>query len=114
MRLDILLAILPAALAMPSVKRDSPAPLIMPRDESTIIPGKYIVKLKEGSSASALSDTLSLLAKSPEHVYSSAFSGFAATLDKKTLDALRDQPNVSLLWDSSVGMLLIWLSGRLH
>lgn len=94
MRVEALLALLPVVLAVPSVKRDEPAPLIIPRDAEALVADHYIVKLKDSSEASALDDSLSLLAKDADHVYTEAFRGFAATLDKKTLELLRDQPDV--------------------
>lgn len=95
MRPNILLAILPVALAVPSVKRDEPAPLLVGRDASTVIANKYIVKLKESSGASALSSSIGILSESPDHVYSDSFRGFSATLDDATLKAMRDQPDVN-------------------
>lgn len=97
MRLQTLLAILPVAFAAPALKRDEPAPLIIPRDADALIADKYIVKLKDGPSI--LDDAMSALSIDAKHVYSNVFNGFAATLDKKALENLRNHPDVSLSSD---------------
>lgn len=97
MRLSVLLAILPLALGAPTTKRDEPAPLHAAKEQSTVIPGKYIVKFKEGSAmASGKEGTMSIMAESADHVYSDVMHGFAGSLDEAALEELRNHPDVSL------------------
>ena len=92
-----LLALLPLALAAPATSGplDRRAPIIQPRGVE-IIPGKYIVKLKDGSNNDALEKAISLLTKvTAKYVYSNEkFKGFASDLDDFTLDILRRLPQV--------------------
>lgn len=100
MRLDIPLALLPLAAAHPWAKRAEPAPLLVDNniDESEIIADKYIVRFRDGASfTSAVDDAVAILSSVPDHVYSSTINGFAATLDKETLEALRDHPDVDYI-----------------
>lgn len=96
MRLQLLLSILPAVFAIPPVKRDEPAPLLVSRDAHALVANKYIVKMKDATTASALESTISILSKEPDNVYGSIFRGFSATLDQATLKAIRSQPDVRL------------------
>ena len=52
MRSATLLALLPLAMAAPSMKRDSPAPLIAPRG-AQLVEGKYIIKMKSDAATAA-------------------------------------------------------------
>lgn len=78
--------LLPLALA---------APVIQPR-AAQLIPGDYIVKLKDGASESALQDAIRhIKAGSAKHVYRSRrFKGFAAKLSPQVLDAVSKLPEV--------------------
>lgn len=88
----VLLAALPAALAAPAIQqRSEPAPLNI-GDGTT---GKYIVKFREGTEASSFSSAMGLLTVEPEYVYSTLFRGFASTMDKSTVEAVRNHPDVS-------------------
>lgn len=80
--------------------RAAPAPLLFPRaDPSDVIAGKYIVKLKDGSNAASIDGALAILSttEGADHVFSGVFKGFSATIDKASLDALR---NHSSVWPS--------------
>jgi hypothetical protein len=89
-----LLALLPVALAAPAVQ---PAPVIQPRGVQ-LVPGKYIVKLKDGVASGKVDAALNKLAGvKADHVYRGAFKGFASKLDAKTLDAVRLNPDVSAI-----------------
>ncbi|KAF2468473.1 subtilisin-like serine protease-like protein PR1A [Lindgomyces ingoldianus] len=80
MHVSLLLALLPYALA---------APVITPRG-STIIPGKYIVKMKAGASKASLEEAKALLAHSPDHEYGfGSFSGFAGKISDATVANLQ-------------------------
>jgi subtilisin family serine protease len=97
MRLQVLLALLPAVLAAPSSpakREDGPAPLYVPDAGEALIANKYIVKLKDGASVAAVQGNLKLAKSANDHVYSEVFNGFTATLDATTLSVLRDQPDV--------------------
>lgn len=99
MRLNTL-TLLPLAAAHPWAKRAEPAPLVTSEniDESDIIADQYIVKFKDDASiAAAVDGAVSILSVTPDHVYSDAISGFAATLDKDTLEALREHPDVEYI-----------------
>lgn len=111
MRLHYLLSVLPVVLAYPSIRRDEPAPLLVSRNANAAVPNKYIVKLKDASTDSILDDALSILPKDPDHVFSTAFKGFSATLDKAALAAIRNQPNVSSSLFRNLGFMLIDHSG---
>jgi len=79
MHSSLLLALLPYVLA---------APVITPRD-SAIIPGKYIVKMKAGTSKANLDAAKALLANAPEHEYGfGGFSGFAGKISDATIAKL--------------------------
>lgn len=87
-----LLSLLPLALAAPA---PSTAPVIEPRG-TTIIPGKYIVKMKDGVNTTSVDSALSLIGSAAaDHVYKAgAFKGFAGALDATTLSALQAHPDV--------------------
>ncbi|KAK5997458.1 Cuticle-degrading protease [Cladobotryum mycophilum] len=104
MRGIVSLWLLPAVLAVPGIviKRDEPAPLLIPRGESKIIADHYIVKLKDGSGLAALdggglNNGLDLPSVSTKHVYRSVFRGFSGTFNKATLKSLRDHPDVEYI-----------------
>lgn len=71
------------------------APVLQPRGLQ-VIPGSYIVKLKEGASDGLLHTTLDgLKAIKTSHVYRAGkFKGFAAKLDAKALAAIKNLPEV--------------------
>lgn len=105
-KLATLLALLPLALAAPALpKRDAPAPLIRSRN-AQLIPGKYIVKMKDEVTTASLQDFINDVADSAsvDHVYkaSSAFRGFAGRLDAQSLAALRDHPDVDYIEQDAV------------
>jgi len=79
-------ALLPLALA---------APVIQPRGLQ-IIPGNYIVKLKDGSTENTLLNAIKQLKSSPtKHVYRAGhFKGFAAKLSPQVLEAVSKLPEV--------------------
>ncbi|KAK4165538.1 cuticle-degrading protease [Cladorrhinum sp. PSN259] len=89
-----LAALLPLALA---------APVLQPRG-AQLIPGSYIVKLKDGTTDSTLQNTLKgLKAVSPDHTYKGGrFKGFAAKLSAANLDAVRKNPNVEYIEQDAV------------
>ncbi len=98
-----LLSLLPLALAAPSaVRRSEPAPVLTPR-ASSLIPGKYVVKMKGGTSAAALEEAMAAVPGDAEHVYTAGdFTGFAQALDAKALDALRSHPAVDFIEQDAI------------
>ena len=95
MRTATLFALLPLAMAAPSTKRASPAPVIKPRG-ATLVENKYIVKMKSGVKSEAMSSTMSTFSANAEHVYNTGrFNGFASTLTAEELDTLRNDESVS-------------------
>jgi len=92
-----LLALLPAALAAPTAEPlDKRAPIISAR-AGHVVPGKYIIKLKEGTSDDALEAAVGKLGKSKaDHVYRNRkFKGFAGKVEAALLEELRALPEVS-------------------
>lgn len=90
MKLSLLLALLPVALALP-------APVIIPR-AGTPIPGRYIVKMKNQNLESLINTALKLLKKDPAHVYKFGnFGGFSADITDDIVQVLRNLPGVSLV-----------------
>lgn len=71
------------------------APVIQPRG-AQLIPGSYIIKLKDGASDSALQDTIKhLKSVQADHVYRAGrFKGFSAKLSPSVLAAVRKLPEV--------------------
>lgn len=104
MRLNVLLALLPMALAAPQTKRAEPAPVLTPRTEaSNLVADKYIVKFKDDTAFASVDDAISsMLSGTPDHVFHAAFQGFSATLDKATLKALRDHPDVDYIEQDAI------------
>lgn len=98
MRSATLLALLPMALAAPhaQVKRDYPAPVIVPRG-GTHIEGKYIVRMKKDTISTAVSSAISSIKSDADYTYTRGFNGFAATLEADELSNLRNDANVSHL-----------------
>ncbi|KAL6872054.1 serine protease [Trichoderma novae-zelandiae] len=103
MRLSVLLSVLPLVLAAPATeKRAEPAPLLVPTSKHGLVADKYIVKFKDGSSLQAVDEAVSSLVSSADHVYQHVFRGFAATLDRETLEALRNHPEVDYIEQDAV------------
>jgi hypothetical protein len=95
MHVSLLLSLLPAVLAAPKAKRSEPAPLIVPRgDPADLIPGQYIVKLRDDSPFSVLDDAMRLFPNDADQIYNGTFNGFAAKLSESDVEALRDDINV--------------------
>ncbi len=86
MQLLVWTALLPLVLA---------APVIQPR-AAQLIPGNYIVKLKDGSTEASLQNAIKhLKSTQAKHVYRSGrFKGFAAALTPQVLDAVSKLPEV--------------------
>lgn len=98
MHLSALLTLLPAVLAAPATidQRAEPAPLFAPKAQD-IIPGKYIVKFKDGIARIATDNAISALSSKADHVYEHAFNGFAGSLSKEELKTLRNHPDVDFI-----------------
>ncbi|KAF2830369.1 subtilisin-like protease [Ophiobolus disseminans] len=95
MKLSLLLALLPAALA-------APAPMIIPRAGSPI-PGRYIVKMKNENLQQLINSALLLLRKDPAHVYKfGGFGGFAADMQDDIVDLIRNLPGVEYVEQDAV------------
>jgi len=86
-----LASLLPLALA---------APVIQPR-AAQLIPGSYIVKLKDGSSDTTLLNAIKGVR--PNHIYrNSKFRGFSADLSSSALKAVQDLPEVDYIEQNAV------------
>ncbi|KAL2193301.1 protease [Corynascus similis CBS 632.67] len=94
MQLFALATLIPFALA---------APIIQPRGLQ-LIPGEYIVKLKDGASESTLQDAIRhLKTGNAKHVYRSRrFKGFAAKLSPQVLDAISKLSEVEYIEQDAV------------
>ena len=102
MRSATLLALLPMAMAAPSVvKRDSPAPLVVPRGAS-LVEGKYIVKFKKDVGTSSVDSAISTVSADADYVYKNHFSGFAGSLTAEELEQLRNDPNVDYVEQDAI------------
>ena len=83
------------ALAVPAMnERPEPAALLMPRSgNANVIPGRYIVKMKDAAEISRTAKSYKA-----RHTYGSRkFKGFAATLSDAELEEVRKNPHVSNL-----------------
>uniref|UniRef100_A0A0B7JTB1 Peptidase S8/S53 domain-containing protein n=1 Tax=Bionectria ochroleuca TaxID=29856 RepID=A0A0B7JTB1_BIOOC len=98
MRVSALLSILPLVAAAPA-KREEVAPLHVPRDVE-VIPGKYIVKLKEG--VVSISSTISSIEAKPDFEYEGGFQGFAGALTEAEVQALRESPEVEYVEQDAI------------
>ncbi|KAF2690016.1 subtilisin-like serine protease-like protein PR1A [Lentithecium fluviatile CBS 122367] len=88
MRFEVLLALLPVAIA---------APVLTPR-AGTVVPNKYIVKFKDSEISTAVESALSLLPKAPAHIYGfGKFKGFAAEFDESVLKLIKALPSVEYI-----------------
>ncbi|KAK4151275.1 cuticle-degrading protease [Chaetomidium leptoderma] len=87
-------ALLPLALA---------APVIQPR-AAQLIPGNYIVKLKDGASESTLQNAIGhVKTGGAKHVYRAGrFKGFAAKLSPQVLDAVSKLPEVDYIEQDAI------------
>ena len=103
MRSATLLALLPLAMAAPSVvtKRDSPAPLVAPRGAS-LVDGKYIIKFKNQVGTSSVDTAISSLSSKADYVYKNHFQGFAGSLTPEELENLRNDPNVEYVEQDAI------------
>lgn len=95
-----LLALLPAVLAAPAAEPlDKRAPVIA-ASAGQVVPGKYIIKLRDDADDDVLDRAVGRLGKSgkskAEHIYRGGkFKGFAGKIDASTLEELRTLPEVS-------------------
>jgi len=95
MKLSVLLALLPLALA-------APAPLVVPRAGSPI-PGRYIVKMKNQDLQNLINTALKLLNKDPAHVYGFGnFGGFAADMADDIVERIRNLPGVDYVEQDAI------------
>lgn len=95
MKLSLLFAFLPAVLALP-------APVLVPQ-AGTPIPGKYIVKMKNGGSSNLVDAALKLLNTKPSHVYkSNGFGGFAAEISDQIVELLQKLPDVEYIEQDAI------------
>lgn len=104
MRFQLLLALLPLALG---------APVITPR-AGQVIPGKYIVKLKNDALQDIVDEALKLLTKDPDHVYGFGnYKGFAAEMADDIVELVSALPGVRFYKIRDNIQLLI-IPGRIH
>jgi subtilisin family serine protease len=107
-----LLALLPAALAAPTTGTiDKRAPIIAAR-AGQVVPGKYVIKLKEGTADDALDAAIAKLgASKADHVYRSRkFKGFAGKLEAALLDEIRLLPEVEYVEEEAIFTINAYVS----
>ncbi|KAK1777045.1 peptidase S8/S53 domain-containing protein [Copromyces sp. CBS 386.78] len=109
MKLSAVLALLPLAMAAPSAPIDKRAPILEARAGTKVVPGKYIVKLRDGASDDVLDKAVKKLGKA-DHVYKHAFRGFAGRIDDKTLDEIRSIPDVEYIEQEAVFTINTYVS----
>jgi subtilisin family serine protease len=78
----------------------SGAPL-MQAEPGRAIPDAYIIKVKDGADARSVAAVAGV---EPRYVYEAALNGFAATLNRGQLNALRNNPNVEYIEEDQVVM----------
>ncbi|EGS19557.1 alkaline protease-like protein [Thermochaetoides thermophila DSM 1495] len=110
----LLATLLPAVLAAPAPAGpiDRRAPILEAR-AGEVIPGKYIIKLKEGYSDDTLEKVLSRVGikGKTDHIYKMRrFKGFAGKLDDKVLDAVRSLPEVEYVEQEAVYTINAYVS----
>lgn len=87
----LLFALLPYTLAAPLIKAD---------DKATAVPGRWIVKLKDGLTALAMAEIKATILVKPEFEYGIAeFRGFAGALSDEELTLLQASDQVCSLCD---------------
>ncbi|KEY70176.1 hypothetical protein S7711_03397 [Stachybotrys chartarum IBT 7711] len=99
MRVSVLLATLPLALAAPQKR----APLHIPRNVE-LVEDKYIVKLRvpsDGDVSATVDAAVSVIAADADQIFET-FGGFAATLTKEEIETLRSSPNVEYIEQNAV------------
>ncbi|KAK4104400.1 serine protease [Parathielavia hyrcaniae] len=108
-----LLALLPvAALAAPATEPVTKrAPIIAART-GQVVPGKYVIKLKEGASDDALEAAIGKLKSKPDFVYKKQrkFKGFAGKVESDALDAIRDLPEVEYVEEEAIFTINAYVS----
>lgn len=107
-----ILALLPAAFAAPTAEPLSKrAPLIAAR-AGRVVPGKYIIKLKESASDDALEAAVSKLgASKADHVYRGRkFKGFAGKIEAPVLEELRALPDVEYVEEEAIFRINTYVS----
>jgi hypothetical protein len=79
-------------------RRQPGSRFLRPNPWSNHIPGKYVVKLRDGTSADTLKEVLDISPGDAEHVRNSGdFVGFASKLEGKDLTAVRANPDVDFV-----------------
>ena len=96
-----LLALLPLALAAPSVRREAPAPVHVPRGVE-LVEDSYIVKFKSTVGTASVNSAISSIAAKADFTYTKKFNGFAATLTKKEVDQLKNSKDVAYIEQNAV------------
>ncbi|KAF1808170.1 subtilisin-like protein [Eremomyces bilateralis CBS 781.70] len=93
MRGFAVLALLPLALG---------APVIIPR-AGQLIPGKWIVKMKDDVAGEILQEALNFLSVEPDHIYGiGSYQGFSSTIDDAIVDLLSKLPGVEYIEQDTI------------
>lgn len=82
---------------LPALQAHALAPL---GRRGTPIANEYIVRLHDEANLLSEESAIKILKEDPRFVYKSTIKGFSATMDAQTLDAMRQHPDASRLFDS--------------
>ncbi|KAB5583627.1 peptidase S8/S53 domain-containing protein [Coniochaeta sp. 2T2.1] len=101
-----LLALVPLALGAPApapAPEPVAAPILTPRG-AQVIPGKYIVKVKDGLASDIVDTIVNLLGSTkPSHIFKGdGFKGFASKLDDRLLDVISKFPDVEYIEQEAI------------
>ncbi|KAB5585503.1 peptidase S8/S53 domain-containing protein [Coniochaeta sp. 2T2.1] len=101
-----LLALLPLALGAPApapAPEPVAAPILTPRG-AQVIPGKYIVKVKDGLGSDIVDTVVNLLGSTkPSHIFKgNGFKGFASKLDDRLLGIISKFPDVEYIEQEAI------------
>ncbi|KAI0129549.1 peptidase S8/S53 domain-containing protein [Xylariales sp. AK1849] len=112
MKVAAILALVPLAFAAPTERAKragGPAQLLVNRD-ANLIPGQYIIKMKDGISAASVDDAMTLFEGDAEHVWKTGFKGFAAKLDAAALENIQNHPEVEYVEQDAVVSINTYVS----
>lgn len=108
MRYSTLLSLLPLVAASPAAERTEPAPLYLHEGEQAIarrgVDDKFIVKFKSGSPMDMVQQAVDRIGSDDRsHRFDGDFLGFAARIDRPTVELFRWLPDVEYIEQDTVG-----------
>lgn len=92
MKVLVISVLLPLALA---ARYRALAPVIVSPQEAEIVPGKYIVRMKDGTEELSLEDSARITGQAADYVYNIGnFRALSGSFNHSALEALRRHPAV--------------------